>query len=442
MMRSRQPSRARRWLARWIALALVAASMLIPASTVVAAEPADMVLEWNLNAIVTLGNPPTATPPTPPGLGQPPPVSPIHLAMVHGAIYDAVNAIEGTHRPYLGGLDAPGSASKAAAVATAAHDVLVGLVPASLPQVVISLDAMYAASLLKVGDGPDKSAGIVVGAAAAAAMLADRAGDGRFGSHTFATGTGAGAWQLVPPLNANSFGWAAFVRPFTMRSPAQFRTEGPLDLASAEYAADFNEVKALGAKEDSSRTDEQSQLAAFVTANPLPFMNRALREVAVSEGLSTNEQARLFVMTSMASADALIGCWDDKDHWLFWRPQTAIQLADIDGNPATEADPEWVSLFATPGYPEHPSGYNCFTAGMMYSAKAFFRTDKIAFDLTSPGTTPPSTRHYERFTDVIDDTIDGRIYTGFHFRTGDVQGAWLGKRVAHWAASHYFKPTN
>lgn len=438
-MNLRQDSRARGWLARWLALALVGATTLIPASAVAAAEPTDMVLEWNANAIVTLGNAPTATPP---GLGQPPPVSPIHLAMVHGAIYDAVNAIDPTNSPYLAGLDGPPSASKAAAVATAAHHVLVGLVPASLPQVVVSLDAMYAASLDKVSDGPAKSAGITVGAAAAAAMLANRAGDGRFGSHTFATGTGAGAWRLVPPLNANSFGWAAFVRPFTMTSPGQFRTDGPLDLASAEYAADFNEVKALGGKDDSNRTDDQTKLAAFVTANPVPYMNRALREIAAARGLSTNQQARLFVMTTMASADALIGCWNDKNHWLFWRPQTAIQLAAIDGNPATEADPDWVSLYATPGYPEHPSGYNCYTGGLMHSAKAFFRTDNIAFDLTSPGTTPPSTRHYEQFTDVIDDTIDGRIYTGFHFRTGDVQGAWIGKRVANWGASHYFNPVH
>jgi hypothetical protein len=433
----RQHSRVRRWVATCMTLGLVGA-MLVPTVTVAADEPTDMVLEWNLNAIVTLSNGSGATPP---GLGQPPPASPIHLAMVHGAIYDAVNAIKRTHKPYLGGLTAPASASKAAAVATAAHHVLVGLVPATLPEVVVSLDAMYAASLAKIGDGAAKTAGITVGAAAATAMFASRAGDGRFGPHTFTPGTEPGEWQLVPPLNANVLGWAALVRPFTMKSPGQFRTEGPLDMASPEYAAEFNEVKALGAQVNSSRTPEQTALAAFVTGNPFLYMNRAFREIATAKGLSTNDQARLFVLTSMASADAMIGCWNDKDYWNVWRPQTAIRRAAEDGNAATVADENWWSLYPTPGYPDHPSGYNCYAGAMMHSAKAFFGTDRISFDLTSPGTTPPTTRHYDRFTDVLDDTIDGRIYTGFHFRTPDVQGAWLGKRAANWAVSHYFKPT-
>jgi hypothetical protein len=435
-------SRARRSLAAWVAVAVVAATLLIPGSAALAGGPTNMVLEWNLNAILTIGNPntpPETTPPTPPGLGQGPPVSPLHLAMVHGAIYDAVNAIDGSREPYLDGLTAPRSASKAAAVATAAHHVLIGLIPAeTLPQVVASVDRMYAASLAKVANGRNKAAGITVGAAAAAAMLADRVGDGRFGSHVFETSTVPGKWRLVPPANTNSFGWNAFVKPFTMTSPDQFRTAGPLDLTSAAYATEFNEVKALGGKVGSSRTDAQTTLANFVSANPLPYMNKAFRELASKRALSTRQQARLFAMTSMASADALIACWNDKDHYLFWRPQTAIQLADQDGNPATEADPEWVSLFPTPGYPDHPSGYNCYTAAMMQSARAFFRTDRVSFDLTSPGIGTPITRHYRRFTDVIRDTINGRIYTGFHFRTPDVQGALLGKQVAQWGNSHFF----
>lgn len=430
-------SRARRWLGGTVSLALLA-SILAPATSV-AAEPPDMVLTWNANAIAAISNPPAGSPP---GLGQPPPASPISLAMVQGAVYDAVNAIDGARQPYLAGLTPRPGASKAAAVATAAHHVLVGLAPVTTPAhpMIASIDGIYATSLGLVPDGIAKNDGVAAGAQAAAAMLAKRSGDGRFGSLTFTPGTGVGVWQLVTATNNNVFGWAAQVKPFTMKSPGQFRTEGPLDIAGPEYAAEFNEVKALGAKVGSTRTAEQSTLATFVTGNPVPYMNRAFREIAAAKGLSTSQQARLFVTTSMASADAMIGCWNDKMYWNFWRPQTAIRLAATDGNPLTEADGGWESNFPTPGYPDHPSGYNCFTAAMMHSAKAFFGTDNVSFSLTSPAVATP--RQYTRFTDVIQDTIDGRILTGFHFRTPDVQGAWLGKRAANWTASHFFKPAN
>jgi hypothetical protein len=146
----------------------------------------------------------------------------------------------------------------------------------------------------------------------------------------------------------------------------------------------------------------------------------------------------------MASADALIDCFYNKGHYLFWRPQTAIREAANDGNPATVADPAWLSLFPSPGYPDEPSGYNCFTAGTFHAAKAFFGTDRISFDLTSPGTGTgtPITRHYTRFTGVVDDTINGRIYTGFHFRSADVHGAWIGKKAAQWGAKQFFGPAD
>jgi hypothetical protein len=437
MFRPRLRSRAQRWLSAPAALFLIASMALVPASSVIAAEPTDMVLEWNVNAVTAIGNAPTATPP---GLGQPPPLAPIHIAMVHVAMYDAVNAIDGTRQPYLGGLNAPSSASQAAAAAAAAHGVLIGLTPATLPQVTASLDALYATSLAKIPGGTPKTAGIAVGEAAATAMLANRAGDGRFGTKTFAVGTQPGEWRLVPPLNANVFAWVSDVRPFSLESAGQFRTAGPFDLDSKAYAREFNEVKAIGGA-TSTRTPAQAELASFVSVSPVGMINRAFREIATARGLSTAQQARLFAMTSMSAADALIGCWENKDHWLFWRPQTAIQEAAADGNPATEADATWTSLIPTPGYPDNPSGYNCFAAGMMQAARAFFRTDKISFDLTSP-TATPITRHYHRFTGVVRDAIEGRILIGLHFRSADVQGAWLGRKVAQWVAKHEFGPAH
>jgi hypothetical protein len=197
----------------------------------------------------------------------------------------------------------------------------------------------------------------------------------------------------------------------------------------------LNEVKALGGMV-SSRTPEQTALGMFYSVNPIPMTHRAFRDIAVSRNLSITRAARLFGMLSSASADALIGCWDDKDHWSFWRPITAIHEADNDGNPATSGDPNWAPLLPTPPYPDHPSGYNCLVGAMMYTGRAFFG-DNVGISLTSPATM--TTRTYPRFTAVLTDTIDARIYLGFHFRNPDVQGASLGRNVAKWVRDHYFE---
>jgi hypothetical protein len=141
----------------------------------------------------------------------------------------------------------------------------------------------------------------------------------------------------------------------------------------------------------------------------------------------------------MSTADALIACWENKDHWGFWRPQTAIQLAATDGNPATVADPTWTSLITNPGYPDPPSGFNCLVSGTMNAARAYFNTNRMTFSLTSMGATPV-TRHYRQFSGAIKDAIDGRVYVGLHFRRADEQGAWLGMQVARFATTTQFQP--
>jgi hypothetical protein len=450
MNRFRPTTRVRRWLAGLLVLALVGAVGLIPAASVAAAEPTNMVLVWNENAVNVIGQPATAMPP---GLGQGPPLAAVHVAMVHGAIYDAVNAIDRGHEPYLSGLSAPSTASQAAAVAQAGHDVLYGITPAANTAVRTRIDDMLTASLATIDPGQAKADGIEIGAEAAAAMLAARANDGRFDVEPFATSNDVGKWRLVPPASGNVQGQFATVTPLTMKRPGQFTTEGMPAVTSAQYAAEFDEVKALGAQTGSSRTDAQTLMAGFYTANPLFFYSAGLRSIATAEGLSTSEQARLFVTTSMAGADALIGCWANKKVWNAWRPLTAIREAANDGNPLTSPDPNWTSLFATPGYPDEPSGYNCYTGGFWQSARYFFGTDTYAFSLTSPGVpanaaignpvgVPGSTRTFTRFTGVIKDTIEGRILNGFHFRTADVHGAWIGKKAAQWIDKHYFEPVD
>jgi hypothetical protein len=170
----------------------------------------------------------------------------------------------------------------------------------------------------------------------------------------------------------------------------------------------------------------------------------AMRQVAASKGLTITEQARFHAMTSMTAADSLINCWAEKGRWSFWRPTSAIQLADTDGNDSTEADGAWTSLLPLPPYPDEPSGANCATSGLMNSAKAFFGSDQAEFDITSTGIGPGtgSTRHYSHFTEVIHDMIEARILGGLHFRRADVNAAALGQSVADYVDSNFFNCRN
>jgi hypothetical protein len=447
-MTETRSTRRRGWRALLITVTVALAATLMPATSL-ASEPNDMVVRWNAHAVAAIGNAGTATPP---GLGQPPPLAPIHLAMVHGAMYDAVNAIDGGHEAYLDGLPAvSSSASKAAAAATAAHGVLVGLSSAA-PTVITSLDGLLASSLAEITPGPNRDAGVAIGQAAAAAILANRATDGRFDNNPFTIGDAPGEWVLVPPLSNNAFGQIGYVRPFTLKAPDQLRVQPPHALNSSAYAIEFQEVKSLGRQTGSARTPEQQSLAGWASGNPFVFVHRALREISTAEGLTTAQQARLFAMTSMSAADALIACWNNKDFYNVWRPQTAIQQAATDGNPATIADPDWKSLIPTPGYPDLPSGFNCLVGGLMYGARLYFGSDQMTFSLTSPGIVaappnvpvgvPGSTRNYTRFSDAIRDSIEGRILNGLHFRHADEQAAWIGKKAAQWVNKHYFAPVD
>ena len=441
-------ARVKRRCAGLLSIALLAAALQpLPAH---AAEN-DAVSVWNERAAVTLANGNTAATP---GLMFAPPVAFIHLAIVQGAVYDAVNAIKGGHSPYLKGIKAATSASKGAAAATAAHHVLIGLVDQAPVTATLTaqvkadiktrLNTQYASSLAEIPAGQAKAKGIEVGAAAAAAMLANRTGDGRFGAPGFPVGSDPGEWRPLSaaPTANDPNGWVRNVKPFTLPSPEHFHTSGPPALTSAQYAAEFNEVKDLGKEPGSTRTAAQTQLANWSAAHPVPMVYAAMRQVATSKGLTITEQARFHAMTSMAGADSLINCWAEKAHWGFWRPTTAIQLAATDGNDATEADGGWTSLLGVPPYPDEPSGANCVFGGVMYSAKAFFGSDAAEFDIVSTGPAGTmglgSTRHYSSFTDVVDDMIEARIYGGLHFRYADVHGALLGQWVADHVDKNFF----
>jgi hypothetical protein len=389
---------------------------------------ADTVTQWNQNAsTVLMAN-----------LGQGPQLSVPHLAMVHGAVYDAVNAIGGGHEGYLltTRVGAPFD-SKDAAAATAAYRVLYSIVPDTQKPLV---DAQYAASLAVIADGVSKTRGIAVGEAAAAAMIAARTADGRFGAPGFPLGApGAGVWEPVLPLFVNDpAAWLRNVTPFLVESPSDFRSDGPDPLTSRRYARDFNEVKEYGRAGDTSpRSADQTTAARYWAENPPGTWSRIFRTLSAQQGLSLDDNARLYAMLYLTAADALISVWDDKAHYGFWRPITAIRRADTDDNRLTVKEDGWLPLIANPPYPEHPSGHAGLSGSFVATLQDFFGTDHIGWTDTNNG---GFTRSFTRFSDAIDDVVDARVWSGIHFRNADEQGARIGRQVAKWRERHYFHP--
>ena len=382
------------------------------------------------------------------------------MAMVEGAVYDAVNALQPDHRPYLldlQALHAQPFGSQAAAIATAAHDVLVTIVPSGQ---VGAVHAQRDATLAGIADGPSKTEGIRVGAAAAAAMLAFRLNDGYLAAFPFDIGSDPGDWRPVgwpfalPDPRADPDAWVANEKPFLIESPSQFRSNGPNALTSRAYEKDFNEVKSLGAIDSTTRTADQTAAAVFWQFPPIALWNQLARDqLAPRFGLDTADQARLYAIVNLAAADAAISCWNDKYYWNFWRPRAAIREAGTDGNPATVPDPNWESLFApatqttpplgTPPFPDHPSGHSCLSGAVANALADFFGRDKVEFDIVSGRSldgVPIPKRHFERFSDAVEEVVDARIWGGIHFRTADEQGAKMGKQIAQWIKTRYFEP--
>ena len=422
-MRATRPRRA---LLGCVALLVVLAS---PVSA-----RADTVTDWNQIAAAALQSPGTAVPP---GAGQGAP-STVHLAMVHIAVYDAVNAIAGCHEPYVSSPAAKRWYSRKAAVAAAARHVLVkgGLgIPAARVDVI---EDAYKATLLPIPDGPAKTGGIATGVAAATELLAARAGDGRFGPFRFAESTLAGGWRLVPPATVTDTGaWLKDVTPFVLRDPDLFRGRPPHPLGSRAYAADFNEVKAVGRATGSTRTADQTAAAEYWgTTNATGTIASIVRSVANTQGGSLADHARLFARVYTNAADALIVTWGDKARHSFWRPFTAIREAASDGNDATVADPNWTALIATPPYPDHPSGLSAFGSAVMDTMQHFYGRDRATFSGTTPGGV---TRQFTSFSQVVDDIVDARVWSGIHFRFADTEAAKIGRKVAHWGNRHAFR---
>src|SRR5438477_8962951 len=369
----------------------------------------------------------------------------VYMGIVHAAIYDTAVAIEGGYQPYAITLHAPPDTSSAAAIATAAHDTLLGLQPPlglTDAQLAI-LDGDYSDYLATIPDGTAKTNGIMVGQQVAAAIVALRTNDGRERNPTLADlnppPPGPGIWEqnpgnpLPPVLGLRLPG----IRPLALESTSQFRPDGPSPLTSEEYAEDFNQVKELGRVDSVTRTPEQTTEALFWTDHDIRQWNDGMLRLVTDRGLDLVQAARMLAMAHLAGGDGMIACFEAKYHYWFWRPYQAIPRADSDGNAATQPDPSWVPLRPTPNFPEYVSAHASHSTAVTRALEAFFGTERIPFTLDSRVT--QTTRQYASFRDVVKDVNRARVLAGFHFRNSDQEGSILGRTVGRYVAEHYFQ---
>jgi hypothetical protein len=384
------------------------------------ASPAfgDAVTYWNEVALGAV----TAGRPGPPGL--------FDIALVQSAVHDAVQTIEGRYEPYH--YSDPlryGLGSTHAAVAAAAHRTLVLLYPSQQPQ----LDATYQAFVAT--NALEEDPALATGDAAAAAI---------HGAHyraeipmaPFFGREQVGQWRSSVPM---AFPYAAFLKPFTLNTPSQFRPAPPPPLTSGRYLRDFYEVREIGATGAHPNTD--TDLARFWSVNFVTQWNEALRQVAGNHLSAEGDRARLLALANLAAADALIAAWDCKIHFNLWRPSTAIRQGNDDGNHRTLGDPAWSGLIADPPYPDYVSGANGLTGAFTGVLQQVFGSDELTFSIR---TTHPQVanqeRHYTRISQAAQEVVDARILLGIHFRFADEEGRRLGNRVAHWTSTRYLRP--
>jgi membrane-associated phospholipid phosphatase len=366
-------------------------------------------------------------------------------AIVQGAVFDAVNGIERRYTPVHVTRAAPGGASKRAAAVMAAYSTLVSLYPAQKPM----LDQKLAASLAAIGNENERehsmaiARGIEWGQTVAAEILDWRSTDGFTSAPPpFLGGTSPGEWRPTPPAFApGAVPQFAYMRPWVIRSPSQFRPGGPPALGSTRYANDFNEVKLMGSATSATRTPEQTLYSQFwqsATANYL--WNHVALTLAGQRQLSFSEQARLLAWLNMAIADGGIGVWDAKYHYSFWRPVTAIPLAASDTNPATTEDPNWTPLLVTPGFPEYPSAHSTVSsAAAKVLAHVFGQTASFAMTSDAPSMAGV-VRLFGSFPEALAEVANARIFGGIHFRTATEDGLTQGTAIGTYVVEHALQP--
>jgi hypothetical protein len=407
---------------------IVAAGIACAALSPSSSSRGDMVTDWNETAEAVI----RASTPSPP-------IQTRALAIVNAAIYDAVNGIARTYQPYFVADAAPAGARKEAAAAQAAFTALLGLFPGQADLV----EEKLAESLASIPGDRGRSHSIARGRAwgeqVAQAVLAWRATDGLstvvppyFG------GFAPGQWRSIPDGTVpGALPQYAMLVPFTMSNSSQFRPGSPPALASPQYAADVNEVKAIGRVDSAIRTETQTQLSLLWAASG-PLEENAVARSVVPRRYALADTARFFALINFAACDGMIAGFDAKYHYGFWRPFHAIRLADTDGNPATEPDPSWTSLIPAPNHPEYISTHSTVTGATM-RVLALLLGNQTPFTLSSPAL-PGVTVTYQTFSDAAAEVGLSRIWGGIHFRTACEVGRAVGESIADQAVTNYLLP--
>lgn len=374
------------------------------------------------------------------------------LALESVAILDTLAAIDGT-KAFMVTLDAPEGISAPIAAAAAAHRVLSVFYAGNAQATVLqaSFDARLAQDLAQLAPGAERDAAVAFGQAVADAVLAIRAGDGHDAVVNYVPGTGPGEWRPTPRVGpgdtelpgrpAQLPQWGE-IKPWLLDDGGQFRPDGPPALDSAEWAAEFNEVKSLGAIDSATRTDEQTEIAFYWrdltnTYTPAGRWAQIAGEVLEAQGHSSASAARVMAAMNLVGADGAIAAWDAKYEYNFWRPITAIREADTDGNPDTIADPNWRPLFETPPHPEYTSGHATCSAAAAW-ALTFLLGDNISFTNASVGL-PGVYRSFNNFVEAAAEAGMSRIYGGIHFASANIEGQELGRQVAEYGMAEFFR---
>lgn len=392
----------------------------------------NVITDWNAIAITQARASTAPAASSPGGAG-------VYVAYVELAVYNAVVTIQGGYQPYKYTLNAPAGASADAAAIEAAYRMLLHLLPDRATQ----LTTAYMAAIASLPQNQATLDGQAVGLASAEAMITERTGDG-LGvpwPYHFPSSPVPGVWILTPGAVAPATPWLGQMRPFTFDDPSEFLPdEGPPALSSITWADDYNLTKSLGSATSTVRTPAQTEIGLFWTDHPAAQYGATLRALIIQENLSLLETARLMAIAYSSMADGMIGCFNAKYHFSFWRPITAIRNGDIDGNPYTIADPAWTPLGATPAHPEYPSAHGCLTAAFANSLKDYFGTPNIHFAVHSAIT--GTTHYFSSVKDLQQEVEYARIYIGFHYHHSMIQGFVLGQKVENNVVRNYFGPAN
>jgi len=390
---------------------------------------ADILDEWNSALLDTIRAEDTA-----------PCLAARNLAIMHGAIYDASVAIHGNTKAFYFQTSKNPAANLEAALNAASLTVANSLHPSRRGK----FDHLYKENLSRLGDSESVQEGDRLGKESANAWIGWRASDGHTTSLPYIPKTDPGAWRRTMPFfrPPDLPAWC-LVQPFTMVGSAQFRPPGPPSLTSEKWANEFNTLKKFGGANSTSRTAEQGEIAKFwsdfsYTVTPPGHWNQIAQEISDSQKLPLVQKARLFAVLNVALADVGIACWEAKYHYNFWRPVTAIRVAETDGNPATEPEKDWKPLLNTPAFPEYISGHSAFSSAAATVLTEFLGSDNFEFSVPSDSL-PGVKRSFHSLSACANEISQSRMYGGIHFPSALNDGMKMGQQIAIHVLGHFFR---